>query len=108
MLRTGLASWLPCWGEGFLARPGPFASSPQILAAALTECYRKSSAQGKPLALKVFVAGRNRLENDGATALADAFGVSGFCPSCSPQDRPGSPSLLCSLAGGLRDRWGAD
>ena len=55
---------------------------PQILAAALTECHRKSSAQGKPLALKVFVAGRNRLENDGATALAEAFGVSGFCPAC--------------------------
>ena len=55
---------------------------PQILAAALTECHRKSSAQGKPLALKVFVAGRNRLENDGATALAEAFGVSGFCPPC--------------------------
>ncbi|XP_031206018.1 ran GTPase-activating protein 1 isoform X3 [Mastomys coucha] len=49
----------------------------KILAAALTECHRKSSAQGKPLALKVFVAGRNRLENDGATALADAFGIIG-------------------------------
>ncbi|NXP82242.1 RAGP1 protein, partial [Ramphastos sulfuratus] len=48
-----------------------------ILAAALKECHRKSSAQGKPLALKVFVAGRNRLENDGATALAEAFGIIG-------------------------------
>ncbi|KFZ68984.1 Ran GTPase-activating protein 1, partial [Podiceps cristatus] len=41
------------------------------------ECHRKSSAQGKPLALKIFVAGRNRLENDGATALAEAFGIIG-------------------------------
>nr|XP_045009012.1 ran GTPase-activating protein 1 isoform X2 [Jaculus jaculus] len=49
----------------------------KILAAALTECHCKSSAQGKPLALKVFVAGRNRLENDGATALAEAFGIIG-------------------------------
>lgn len=49
----------------------------KILAAALTECYRKSSSQGKPLALKVFMAGRNRLENDGATALAEAFGIIG-------------------------------
>ncbi|KAI1239114.1 Ran GTPase-activating protein 1, partial [Lamprotornis superbus] len=48
-----------------------------ILAAALKECHRKSSAQGKPLALKIFVAGRNRLENDGATALAEAFGIIG-------------------------------
>uniref|UniRef100_A0A8C8RD83 Ran GTPase-activating protein 1 n=1 Tax=Pelusios castaneus TaxID=367368 RepID=A0A8C8RD83_9SAUR len=49
----------------------------KILAAALKECHRKSSAVGKPLALKVFVAGRNRLENDGATALAEAFGLIG-------------------------------
>ncbi|NXF39587.1 RAGP1 protein, partial [Nyctibius bracteatus] len=49
----------------------------KILAAALKECHRKSSAQGKPLALRIFVAGRNRLENDGATALAEAFGIIG-------------------------------
>ncbi|XP_010173372.1 ran GTPase-activating protein 1 [Antrostomus carolinensis] len=49
----------------------------KILAAALKEGHRKSSAQGKPLALKIFVAGRNRLENDGATALAEAFGIIG-------------------------------
>ncbi|KAG8138095.1 hypothetical protein E2320_004016, partial [Naja naja] len=45
----------------------------KILAGALKECHRKSTAQGKPLALKVFMAGRNHLENDGATALAEAF-----------------------------------
>lgn len=56
---------------------GMGAGGGKILAAALTECHRKSSAQGKPLALKVFVAGRNRLENDGATALAEAFGIIG-------------------------------
>ncbi|KFW10398.1 Ran GTPase-activating protein 1, partial [Fulmarus glacialis] len=38
---------------------------------------RAVSSQGKPLALKIFVAGRNRLENDGATALAEAFGIVG-------------------------------
>ena len=47
----------------------------QILAAALTECHKKSSALGAPLRLKVFIAGRNRLENDGARALAQAFQV---------------------------------
>ncbi|KAL1763711.1 ran GTPase-activating protein 1, partial [Sigmodon hispidus] len=46
-----------------------------ILAAALTECHSKSSAQGNPLALKVFVTGRKHLDNDGATALAEAFGI---------------------------------
>lgn len=63
---------------------GPLPFPPQILAAALTECHRKSSAQGKPLGLKVFVAGRNRLENDGATALAEAFGVRLLILVCIP------------------------
>ncbi|XP_035511370.1 ran GTPase-activating protein 1a [Morone saxatilis] len=49
----------------------------KILAASLTQCHKKSSEEGTPLSLKVFVAGRNRLENDGATALAHAFQVIG-------------------------------
>ncbi|XP_073500414.1 ran GTPase-activating protein 1 [Phyllobates terribilis] len=49
----------------------------KILAAALTDCHKKSSSLGKPLALKIFVAGRNRLENDSATALAEAFRLIG-------------------------------
>ncbi|XP_056144007.1 ran GTPase-activating protein 1a isoform X2 [Lampris incognitus] len=49
----------------------------KILAAALTECHKRSSAQGAPLSLRVFVAGRNRLENEGATALAQAFQLMG-------------------------------
>uniref|UniRef100_A0A9J7Y8R1 RAN GTPase activating protein 1a n=2 Tax=Cyprinus carpio TaxID=7962 RepID=A0A9J7Y8R1_CYPCA len=48
-----------------------------ILAAALTVCHKESSALGAPLQLKVFIAGRNRLENDGATALAQAFQLIG-------------------------------
>uniref|UniRef100_UPI0037E8BC07 ran GTPase-activating protein 1-like isoform X1 n=2 Tax=Semicossyphus pulcher TaxID=241346 RepID=UPI0037E8BC07 len=49
----------------------------KILAASLTQCHKKSTADGTPLSLKVFVAGRNRLENDGATALAQAFQTMG-------------------------------
>ncbi|XP_076866313.1 ran GTPase-activating protein 1a [Brachyhypopomus gauderio] len=49
----------------------------KILAAALKECHKKSSEAGAPLRLKVFIAGRNRLENDGATALAQAFQLMG-------------------------------
>uniref|UniRef100_A0A3Q1J2T1 Ran GTPase-activating protein 1 n=1 Tax=Anabas testudineus TaxID=64144 RepID=A0A3Q1J2T1_ANATE len=45
----------------------------KILAEALTECHKESSALGAPLRLRVFVAGRNRLENEGASALAKAF-----------------------------------
>ncbi|XP_040919492.1 ran GTPase-activating protein 1a isoform X1 [Toxotes jaculatrix] len=49
----------------------------KILAASLIQCHKKSSADSAPLSLKVFVAGRNRLENDGATALAQAFQLMG-------------------------------
>ena len=40
------------------------------------ECYKLSSAAGKPLALTVFVSGRGRLENEGSIALAEVFKVS--------------------------------
>ncbi|KAM6897514.1 ran GTPase-activating protein 1b [Xenentodon cancila] len=49
----------------------------KILAEALTECHRQSSALGAPLRLRVFIAGRNRLENEGASALAKAFQLIG-------------------------------
>ncbi|XP_026666831.1 ran GTPase-activating protein 1 isoform X2 [Ceratina calcarata] len=46
----------------------------EMLAKALSDCYDNSCRAGSPpLALKVFVAGRNRLENDGAKALASVF-----------------------------------
>ncbi|KAF2879068.1 hypothetical protein ILUMI_27103 [Ignelater luminosus] len=45
----------------------------KLLAGALMDCYNSSKVEGKPLALKVFIAGRNRLENDGAKALAQVF-----------------------------------
>uniref|UniRef100_A0A3Q1BPH1 Ran-GTPase activating protein 1 C-terminal domain-containing protein n=1 Tax=Amphiprion ocellaris TaxID=80972 RepID=A0A3Q1BPH1_AMPOC len=49
----------------------------KILAEALMECHRQSSALGAPFKLRVFVAGRNRLENEGASALAKAFQLMG-------------------------------
>uniref|UniRef100_A0A8D8Q5G4 Ran GTPase-activating protein 1 n=1 Tax=Cacopsylla melanoneura TaxID=428564 RepID=A0A8D8Q5G4_9HEMI len=45
----------------------------KLLSKALHDCYDRSKAEGRPLALKVFVAGRNRLENEGATLLAAVF-----------------------------------
>lgn len=45
----------------------------KVLAECLTECHQSSVKAGKPLKLKVFVSGRNRLENPGATALAAVF-----------------------------------
>ncbi|XP_008299154.1 ran GTPase-activating protein 1-like isoform X1 [Stegastes partitus] len=49
----------------------------KILAEALIECHRQSSALGAPFKLRVFIAGRNRLENEGASALAKAFQLMG-------------------------------
>ncbi|XP_074477088.1 ran GTPase-activating protein 1b [Sebastes fasciatus] len=49
----------------------------KILAEALIQCHRQSSAHGAPLKLRVFIAGRNRLENEGASALAKAFQLMG-------------------------------
>lgn len=45
----------------------------KLLASALTDCFNHSSKEGKPLPLRVFIAGRNRLENEGAGALAEVF-----------------------------------
>lgn len=47
----------------------------QMLAASLLECHKKSTEAGQPLALRVFVSGRGRLENEGSTRLAEAFKV---------------------------------
>ncbi|XP_043472788.1 ran GTPase-activating protein 1 [Leptopilina heterotoma] len=48
-------------------------SGAKMLAQALLDCHTRSVKAGSPLALKVFIAGRNRLENEGATALASVF-----------------------------------
>ncbi|KAL7027940.1 hypothetical protein ACKWTF_005662 [Chironomus riparius] len=45
----------------------------KMLAKSLGECYKGSVIAGKPMELKVFAAGRNRLENDGAKALSAVF-----------------------------------
>ena len=47
----------------------------QLLSKALLDCHEEANKTGQRLALEVFVAGRNRLENDGATALSQLFEV---------------------------------
>lgn len=49
----------------------------RMLAKSLTEGFEASTLAGTPFQLKVFIAGRNRLENDGARALATIFGKLG-------------------------------
>lgn len=46
----------------------------KMLAKSLTECFNKSVEAGTPMELRVFAAGRNRLENEGAKALSAIFG----------------------------------
>ena len=48
----------------------------QFLSKALLQCHEEAQSAGEKLALKVFVAGRNRLENAGAIALSEVFEVS--------------------------------
>ncbi|XP_035825246.1 ran GTPase-activating protein 1 [Aplysia californica] len=73
----------------------------KMLAECLTECHKSSLAAGRPLALKVFISGRNRLENDGAKALAAAFKVNlyyvGRNTSANLQRFPGMPFFRCFL-----------
>ncbi|XP_015779681.1 PREDICTED: ran GTPase-activating protein 1-like isoform X1 [Acropora digitifera] len=49
----------------------------KILSKALIDCHKFSSEAGNPLQLKVFISGRNRLENPGAKSLAEAFQIIG-------------------------------
>ncbi|XP_023670293.2 ran GTPase-activating protein 1b isoform X2 [Paramormyrops kingsleyae] len=73
----------------------------KILAAALMDCHTQSALLGTPLRLKVFVAGRNRLENEGATALAQAFQVLGSLEEVHmPQNGINHPGVR-ALAGAM-------
>jgi len=49
----------------------------KLLASTLLQCYNNSVKAGHPLALKVFVLGRSRQENEGAKALAEVFKLMG-------------------------------
>ena len=51
-------------------------SHPQIIADCIKANHKKAQKEGKALDLRTFIAGRNRLENPGAKALAEAFSVS--------------------------------
>ncbi|XP_028263319.1 ran GTPase-activating protein 1b [Parambassis ranga] len=74
----------------------------KILAEALMECHRQSSALGVPLRLRVFVAGRNRLENEGACALAKAFQLMGSLEEVHmPQNGINYPGVM-ALASAMR------
>jgi len=64
------------------------------LAKCLITSHTRGSSAGTPLKLKVFIAGRNRLENPGAIALAEAFGRIGTLEEVQmPQNGIYSPGI---------------
>ncbi|XP_008550358.1 ran GTPase-activating protein 1 [Microplitis demolitor] len=77
-------------------------SGGKMLAKALLDCHANSSREAKPLALRVFIAGRNRLENEGATALAGVFAKLGTLEEVvMPQNgiyHPGVSALATGLS----------
>uniref|UniRef100_A0AAX7UDC7 Ran GTPase-activating protein 1 n=1 Tax=Astatotilapia calliptera TaxID=8154 RepID=A0AAX7UDC7_ASTCA len=74
----------------------------KILAEALIECHRQSSSLGAPLRLRVFIAGRNRLENEGASALAKAFQLMGSLEEIHMPQNGINYSGVMALASAIR------
>ncbi|KAK6172378.1 hypothetical protein SNE40_016040 [Patella caerulea] len=74
----------------------------KMLAKCLTECYENSLSTGKPLALKVFVSGRNRLENEGTKALSQVFEKLGTLENISMPQNGINPPGISALADALK------
>lgn len=69
------SSFLSPFPPSFLSPFPPSFLFLQIISRALLESHEEALKAGQRLALEVFIAGRNRLENDGATALSQVFEV---------------------------------
>ncbi|XP_069131445.1 ran GTPase-activating protein 1-like [Argopecten irradians] len=78
----------------------------KMLSQCLLDCHKSSSAAGKPLALRVFISGRNRLENDGATALAAAFKAIGTLEEISMPQNGINPPGIQALAEAIEHNKG--
>ena len=63
-----------CATDYYSQVPPIFLSLLQLLAEALSQCHGEACREGGRLQLEVFVLGRSRLENKGASALAEVFG----------------------------------
>ena len=74
----------------------------KMLAECLMDCYNSSMSAGKPLALKTFISGRGRLENEGAIALSEVFQSIGTLEYLAmPQNginKPGISALAKAIA----------
>lgn len=103
----GLASLLsssPCFTlqELRLNNNGLGITGGKMLAKALLDCNANSLKEtSKPLSLKVFIAGRNRLENEGATALAKVFETLTSLEEVAMPQNGIYHVGICALANGL-------
>ena len=64
----------------------------------MLECHEEAQKAGSKLALEVFVAGRNRLENVGATALSEVFEILGSLVEVSMPQNGIAHEGICALA----------
>ncbi|EYB94989.1 hypothetical protein Y032_0165g47 [Ancylostoma ceylanicum] len=70
----------------------------KIIAKCLSQCQWNSLQEEEPFALKTFVAGRNRLEDPGARALAEAFKALGSLEEISLPQNGIRSAGICELA----------
>ena len=62
----------------------------KILSSALLNCHQAAAEAGHKFALEEFTSGRNRLENEGAKAMAEVFEVGKCCYVLVLNERCGS------------------
>ncbi|WKY02698.1 hypothetical protein Q1695_016173 [Nippostrongylus brasiliensis] len=70
----------------------------KIIAKCLIDCHKNATRDGYEFKLKTFVAGRNRLENPGAKALAEAFKMLGSLEEVSIPQNGIQAEGICALA----------
>ena len=70
----------------------------KLLSEAFIQCHASSSLAGSPFALKVFISGRNRLEDEGAKALSKAFKILGSLEEITMPQNGIRPDGVAALA----------
>jgi len=75
----------------------------KILSEAFICCHESSTAAGTPFALKVFISGRNRLEDEGAKALSKAFKILGSLEEITMPQNGIRPDGVAELAGAFQE-----
>lgn len=75
----------------------------KILSEAFIQCHKTSSLTGNPFALKVFISGRNRLEDEGAKALSKAFKVLGSLEEITMPQNGIRPTGVAALAAAFQE-----